>query len=269
MSFGDCLRVPQLADVNTFRTTVYGSDFTDDSVTIADPDAGKLKYSSDNLYSCNSAKIPYIQKLQPTRLAAVVFASPSLIYAVGEQLEALKHARSSCSQLLAAYNSYLINMPLLDSQARLQQSIQYLSAWVEFYTLNANPNVGVLKLGDQSVPSFAPPSQDLQNLTPNCKLPPPAELIALISGLRFYRICATTVAAVIRENVKNATGVDYEAKFRNAQQAIDTQTREVARALLALDSAEITSFPPRSIIEEQYKTGTWVQKGTVVLSVGP
>jgi hypothetical protein len=73
MSFADCIGLPQLRDIDTFRTTVYASDFID-SATINDPEAGKITSSSDTNYSCNNNKIPYV-KLCSLRVMLLWFLS--------------------------------------------------------------------------------------------------------------------------------------------------------------------------------------------------
>jgi hypothetical protein len=196
----------------------------------------------------------------------VVFVSPLLIYGIGEQLETLKRTRSNCLQLIAGYNSFVTSTSLLNAQAILQQSIQFLSAQAEFYTLNSNPAVGGLTMNTPG--AITPPFPEyFQNLTSDCKLTKETGT-AMITVLKFERICAIKAAAAIRDNIKNTTiGIDYLAKFQNAQQAIDTQAREIAHALFALDSTEIVSL--QGPIQQHYQNGTWVQKGTVILSIGP
>jgi hypothetical protein len=84
-----------------------------------------------------------------------------------------------------------------------------------------------------------------------------------------YRNCLESIAVKVRENVKKQTiNNDYEHQFDNAQLAIDVQARQVARALLALDDSEILSVQGPNV-QENYQSGTWVQKGTIVLLSGP
>lgn len=253
----DCLRLPQLTNINNFINTVYGSDFKVNTLTINDPDAGHVKYSSDNSFSCTYSQIPYTQTLQQTSPVAVLFVPPGLINEVAEQMETLRRVRLGCSQLIDTYNSYLTNMASLDIQDNLQQSVQYISGMIEYYTLstyNGPPNIG-LKPGN------------LSHLLGPCTLWQQSNNMP--SLLLSYRLCMTSAAADVRKNVKDETiNNDYKHQFDNAKLAIDTQARVVGRALLALDSTEIASLQG-PVVQQNYQNGTWVQKGTVVLTTGP
>lgn len=85
--------------------------------------------------------------------------------------------------------------------------------------------------------------------------------------LLLYRLCDNTAAANVRDNAKDQTIDDYMRQFTNAQTAIDTQARAVGRAMLALDGAQIVSVQGPGT--QHYQNGTWVQKGTVVITIGP
>jgi hypothetical protein len=204
---------------------------------------------------------------------------PFLINEVAEQFETLKRVRLGCVQLIDEYDLYHSSVALLERQRNYQVLLQYLSGWVEFYTLTQNKDMS------KDTPNNADPAiSKIYNLPGNLETfeycnnllgidvvgkQPLEKDTPIVESLQGARRCVALMSVRISEAQQQQANIDYARKISNAQLAIDTQARQVARALLALDNVEIIVPPKNHVTEEEFPSGSWVQKGTIVLMTSP
>jgi hypothetical protein len=245
-SFARCAEAVQATQLNAFHRAAYPK-FASTHFRFKDDQSGLQHKTSDGQYSCQYGAVPYKQKLNPSDAAAVVFISPVLMSQIGEQDLRLKRVRDACDRVIDAYEYQLQILGLQDQLSVNQDGVNYFSSKIEG-DRNVKQQFGLDALTDQE-----------------------ADQYGATHGLKFYealtnaRRDAASKSDSIRALYKKQTlQVEYKKLFDNANLAIDLQLRELGRELFVLDRAIVKAdrtYPPI----DGYETGSWVQKGTVVL----
>jgi hypothetical protein len=245
-SYNGCLAAAQSGNLKKYYEAAYSPAFRAKMMGPAHPE-GATEATSDGAYSCNYGKVPYSPSLNMSSTHAAVFVSPILLSQIEEQRLRVDQSRESCSRLLSAYNYQLQILVLQDKLAVQQEGIVKYSSEMEHErnvqaTVGKNPDQNGYYLSRYSL----------------------ADTDTISSDLLILRERQADKQEEIRNVSKKRTlEVDYGKMFSDAQLLIDGTLRELGRDNFLLDRSTFDSTLPYK--PTHYASGSWVEKGTVVL----
>lgn len=247
-SFNMCLSSAQGGGLQNWRKSTYKNNSGGDHL-VDDPDSGVLHPTQDHKYQCDYGAIPYTQTIVLTQVQPAVFVSSILLRQLGEQMVRLNRARAACDRVIANYEYELGVLGTQDQLSSAQKAVSLLSAEVE-HDRNAKDGMGGRALS---------PAEKTQY----------GNAAIVRDALQLERGQIGQVGDQLRLGFKTqTTDVDFGYQFKDANFAIDSQLREVARSLVVLDRS-VFSAPTDKFHKSHYIDGSWIKQGTVVLTAQP
>jgi hypothetical protein len=227
-----------------------------DNEIVQDDAKDIVRQTADKKYSCSYGKIPYEQQIKPDLALPAVFVSPVLLRQIGEDVLRVNQARLACDRLVENYDTQVKMLDGRDSLGKYQRGVGALSAFVENARVSQQKEKSGKLIGAEPLDPDEVTAYGLSGPT------------NVADGLWTSRTNVIEEEDALRRMSRaQVTEVDYGLRFLDVQMAVDLQARALARTLFLLDrsvaSADVAN------IRTDYKSGSWVQQGTVVFFSRP